>query len=197
MPELPELLRCHARLTQWESRSKIGSSKFCALKVFVCNLVPTKGLLCEVCSQRSRDTPRHSPRLHGLLTEPIPEDSHIYGSAWYWKQVAKFGDPPAEWVESAKEQQRLADLWIEAKPKLRVDTMPPKKKQEPKASPQIFPREAFLLYKESDKPAMKLLTDSYTIKKEVYNGVPVWVLPNGVRFDMNEKGEPMNILSEG
>jgi hypothetical protein len=119
--------------------------------------------------------------------------------------VAKFGDPPADWVESAKEQQRLADAWLEAKPTPRVDTMPAKKatdsshsKEKVDAEPKAMqkPKEK-LLYKESEKPAVKVITDSYTIKKEVYKGIPVWVLPNGVRFDMDEKGEPRNMLSEG
>jgi hypothetical protein len=57
-----------------------------------------------------------------------------------------------------------------------------------------FPKQAFLMYKESDTPILKVATDSYTLEKGEYKGVPVWILPNGKRFDMDEKGEPRNLL---
>jgi hypothetical protein len=50
------------------------------------------------------------------------------------------------------------------------------------------------MYKESDTPILKVATDSYTLEKGEYKGVPVWILPNGKRFDMDEKGEPRNLL---
>ena len=49
--------------------------------------------------------------IHGLLTEEIPEYSHIYGSAWYWEKTRKFGEPSADWVVAAEEAQAAAEAW--------------------------------------------------------------------------------------
>ena len=49
--------------------------------------------------------------IHGLLTEEIPEYSHIFGSAWYWEKTRKFGEPPADWVAAAEEAQVAAEDW--------------------------------------------------------------------------------------
>lgn len=208
--------RCHARLTRWETRSPFGTSKTYALKVYVCKNTPREGILCQACSGRSRTAEKYHLRLHGLLTEPIPLNSHIYGGAWYAKQVEKYGEPSQEWIASAMEHQAAAEAWV--KPAERgEDTMPPTKaaaKAEVKAAPApnkaapaptkaapakapilpMFPKESFILYKESAKPAVRMMTDSYTMKRGEYEGKPVWILPNGMRFDMDEKGEPKNLI---
>jgi hypothetical protein len=84
-----------------------------ALQVFVCNRGVDEGVLCKVCVKRSLTHPRHEPRLHGLLTEPIPEDSHIFGGAWYTRMVERFGPPDLQWVIAAEVNQKIAEGWIE------------------------------------------------------------------------------------
>jgi hypothetical protein len=49
--------------------------------------------------------------IHGLLTEEIPEYSHIFGSRWYWEKLRKSGSPPADWVAAALEAQAAAEAW--------------------------------------------------------------------------------------
>lgn len=60
--------------------------------------------LCEACKnvapskiQMSRGFP------HGLVGGPIPPESHAYGSVWYLKQVAKYGEPSKETLAEATE----------------------------------------------------------------------------------------------
>ena len=60
--------------------------------------------LCEGCknvvpskTQMSRGFP------HGLVGGPIPSESHSYGSIWYLKQVAKYGEPSKETLTAATE----------------------------------------------------------------------------------------------
>lgn len=185
--------RCHARLTEWKTRSAIGTGNRCALMVSFCKN-PTDSTLCKACANRPRDHSKHKMRIHGLLTEPIPDDSHIYGGAWYRKQVETYGEPPEEWIRSAKEQQAAAEAWVSDAWKVKLDEKVSSRMPAKPAKPTPFPKQAFLMYKESDKPILKVATDSYTLEKGEYKGVPVWILPNGKRFDMDEKGEPRNLL---
>jgi hypothetical protein len=129
--------------------------------------------------------------------------------------VEKFGEPSAEWLALAKADQAAAEGWVEGgwtvesctRDKQEGSTqvgMPPgqKKKSKIKVKPersvtpltQIFPPKLPLLYKESEKDIESIPTDYYKIVKGVYNGIPVWILPNGKRFDMDEKGEPRNLI---
>ena len=181
---------CKARLTKGASRIRIGTSKRYALKVYICSNL-TDGDLCTECLKRKRTAQKQNSRLHGLLTEPIPADSHIYGGSWYQEQVERFGEPPSDCINSAKEHQRIAEGWVEGsvgiEPGSRIGEMPLKQTK-------LCPTKICIVYKESDKPVLKLPTDTYVIKKEMYNGIPVWILPNGKRFDMDEHGEPRKLL---
>lgn len=90
-----------------------------ALQLFVCNRVvdadadADDGSLCKTCAKKSLTHVRHEPRLHGLLTEPIPDDSHIFGGAWYLRMVERFGPPPMEWVIAAEVNQKIAEGWVD------------------------------------------------------------------------------------
>jgi hypothetical protein len=138
--------------------------------------------------------------------------------------VEKYGEPSQEWLVEAREQQAAAEAWVKpaeqledtmpptkapvavavavepkAKPKATPKaTLKAKLKAAPKATPAehlpLFPKESFVLYMESAKPAVRMMTDSYSMTRGVYEGKPVWILPNGMRFDMDEKGEPKNLI---
>uniref|UniRef100_A0A6C0L7W6 Uncharacterized protein n=1 Tax=viral metagenome TaxID=1070528 RepID=A0A6C0L7W6_9ZZZZ len=86
-----------------------------ALQLFVCNRDAggDDGSLCKSCAKKSLTHVRHEPRLHGLLTEPIPDDSHIFGGAWYMRMVERFGPPPMEWVIAAEVNQKIAEGWVD------------------------------------------------------------------------------------
>jgi hypothetical protein len=53
--------------------------------------------------------------IHGLLTEPIPEGSRLYGGPWYWMQVDKHGEPGnKEWLAAAMASQAAAEEVVAA-----------------------------------------------------------------------------------
>jgi hypothetical protein len=53
--------------------------------------------------------------IHGLLTEPIPEASRLYGGPWYWMQVDKHGEPGnKEWLAAAIASQEAAEAAVDA-----------------------------------------------------------------------------------
>jgi len=113
--------------------------------------------------------------------------------------VEKYGEPSQEWLVEAREQQRIAEAWVKPAEQLE-NTMPPAKvaatpAAKATAAKLMFPKESFVLYRESAKPAVKMMTDSYTMERGEYKGKPVWILPNGMRFDMDEAGEPKNLIT--
>jgi hypothetical protein len=142
----------------------------------------------------------------------------------YIQQVERYGQPPDEWVESAKAQQEVAEQWVEDAWKIRgplpealpeavpsavpttqvkpeestVNMKKPKgrPKNPPSFEPHIFQEKPTILFMESDKPMMKVPTDVWIIEKGIYKGIPVWILPNGKRFDMDEHGELRNLLPD-
>jgi hypothetical protein len=63
--------------------------------------------LCSVCFKNN--TPSKSGYA-GLMTEPIPKISHIYGGEWYKTKVLLWGEPSAEHLTAAKEHQKFALL---------------------------------------------------------------------------------------
>lgn len=105
-------LRCLARLTQWEkTKGNHGESSTTSCHVKLCKVVPVSGNLCEGCKRRTSAGKTQSSMIHGLLTEEIPEYSHIFGSRWYWEKLRKSGSPPADWVAAAVEAQAAAEAW--------------------------------------------------------------------------------------
>jgi len=209
-------MKCHARLTKYTTRSVIGEGKHYALQAYVCRGTVHEGLLCLACSNRSRTHPKNVLRLHGLLTEPIPDNSHIYGGSWYWRQVEAHGEPPAEWVAEAARRQAEAEAWVEGAFKVKPGEstedrdmgsgssakQKQKQKQKPNDKPKtevqpltkLFPPKVNPVYKEVAKEIKTVTIDYRTIVKGVHNGVPVWILSNGKMMDMDEQGEPRGFI---
>jgi len=181
---------CKARLTKAASRIRIGTSKRYALKAYVCSNPSEDDLCCE-CKKRSRTAQKQASRLHGLLTEPIPADSHIYGGTWYMEQVKRFGDPPALWISSAQQHQAIAEQWVDGSVGIELACT---LQEMPLKQTKLCPKKICMMYKESDKPIVTLPRDTYAITKGVVDGIPVWILPNGKLFDMDDQGEPRNLI---
>ena len=200
-----------------------------ALQLFVCNRdadAAADGLLCKTCAKKSLTHVRHEPRLHGLLTEPIPDDSHIFGGPWYLRMVERFGPPPMEWVMEAEINQKIAEGWVDgawiapasasaeakaakaAKAQSKVSYTDQgmekaekgKKAKKPPAKKEAVPLTTIapieIKYKEAAKPIRTFPTDSYTITKGVFRDIPVWILPNGKMYDMDPAGNPRSLLVE-
>ena len=105
-----------ARRTHWvNTRFRIDNG-FTASQIVLCK-GETSGTLCQRCANRRRDNTRdQSAMLHGLLTEPIPENSFIYGGPVFWAKMKKFEDAgkvlSAEaraWIAAASAAQDAAE----------------------------------------------------------------------------------------
>lgn len=74
--------------------------------------------LCAKClewKKRGVKKNDHYRSHHGLITEPIPEWSHIFEGPWYQSKVATYGHPSKEEMARAKEAQQQARKGIETK----------------------------------------------------------------------------------
>jgi hypothetical protein len=156
--------------------------------------------------------------LHGLLTEPIPDASHIYGGRWYWAQVdgKKGGDPPEAWLLAAQEAQAAAEEWcgveawrVQRPEALALKEMVRKKnedvsKRRAQTAAAVVSTKGTLLtsfpviesyYQEvPDAPLAGRGFDA-TMWKETRNGVDVWVWENGMVFTVAATGKPGQRIS--
>jgi len=109
---MANLGHCLARLTSWErTNCAIGASNKRASIVKICRNIPEKGYsICQNCSERPNDGKYQTRMLHGRLTEEPCEASHIYGSSWYWQQVAMYGETEdKDWIAEALKAQKEAE----------------------------------------------------------------------------------------
>lgn len=76
------------------------------------------GQLCKRClewklrGEKKRDPCRNH---YGLVSEPIPDECHIYGSAWYESKVKEYGQPSETDMARAKQAQEIARKGLEQK----------------------------------------------------------------------------------
>ena len=111
-----EKRRCLARLTNWEKTAERLAKCMTASRVILCKNTPEgDSLICEYCKARPVDGKYQTRMIHGLLTEPIPEGSRLYGGPWYWMQVDKHGEPTnKEWLAAAMASQAAAEEAVTA-----------------------------------------------------------------------------------
>ena len=192
-----------------------------ASRVVLCKNTVAEGSLCDVCLARPLDGKYQDRLLHGLLTEPIPENSRIYGGPWYWEQVYKNfeGDPSLlghakEWLMAAIESQRLAEefcgpgAWKVQRLSAREVQMRRASAKKAKAPSVQAPTKekvqgtvlaAFspikIIYEESIAEPVKLPTDSMKIRKETYGDIAVWITESGLVFDCDTTGDPSELIA--
>lgn len=207
---------CLARLTDfWSTRTRIGASKSFASIAYVCPNEALKGEdLCESCfarpeESRYKDGKYHGRNVHGLVTDVIPEDSHLYGSVWYEDMVEKFGHPDDIWLEHAIEADELVKDFANKILVMKGSVFNSKLYDNPPTAkgqvggktksklPEVVPESAKItnkfqpitqLYQESDKQPEKLQTDSMKAKKEEINGELCWVTEMGHIFGIEKDG---------
>lgn len=111
-----EKRRCLARLTNWEKTAERLAPCMTASRIVLCKNTPEgDSPICEYCKGRPVDGKYQTRMIHGLLTEPIPEGSRLYGSPWYWMQVDKHGEPTnKEWLAAAMASQAAAEEAVDA-----------------------------------------------------------------------------------
>ena len=207
---------CLARLTNWDKTSFRIDSCFTVSQVVLCKRVVSSGVLCDECLKRPTEGKYHSRIIHGLLTDPIPITSSIYGGPVYWAKMKKFQDAGKELSVEAKEWiakaaaaqdaaeklapgiwkvQRLSDKDIERMAKAKAaklliaKTAPPQKETSIKT--MFTPVE--VRFRETDKPPVRLETDTMAIRQQVVDGKTIWIAENGMRFEdvKGEIGEPL------
>ena len=206
--------KCLARLTNWDKTSCRLAPCMTASRVMVCKNVPMNASpLCQKCMERPLDGKYQSRMMHGLLTEPIPEGSKLYGGPWYWLQVDKHGDPKEkEWLSSAIESQKVAEEWcgagawkvqrMSAKDVQMASEEKARRRGKAKAKANANAKKHLqthtiatrLVYKESIDAPVMMQTDSYTLRKEVYGDMEVFISQNGMVFESDD-GEPGELIA--
>jgi len=111
-----EKRRCLARLTNWDKTAERLAPCMTACRIVLCkNTREGDSPICEHCKSRPVDGKYQTRMIHGLLTEPIPEASRLYGGPWYWMQVDKHGEPTnKEWLAAAIASQEAAEAAVDA-----------------------------------------------------------------------------------
>lgn len=221
------MAKCLARLTKWNKTTSRLAASMTAARVVLCKNVATNAErnLCDECLARPLDGKYQDRILHGLLTEPIPEISRIYGGPWYWDQIDKHfpdGEPDdKQWLSAALEAQRLAEefcgtgAWKVQRPNARIlqmrKSMATAKRANAKTKAKIVVKEkekekvagtvlaSFspikVIYEESIAEPVKLPTDSMKIRKETYGDISVWITEDGMVFDCDTTGEPAELIA--
>ena len=208
------LMLCLARLTNWDKTSFRIDSCFTVSYVVLCKNKVSSGSLCAECLTRPTESKYQTRMIHGLLTDPIPLTSSIYGGHVYWAKMKKFEDAgkvlSAEakaWIataaaaqESAEaiggcKVQRISDKAIEM-----VKAKAAAVKAKAAAAKGTTQKEKSIFapvnvrFSESDKAPVKMDTDSMSIKLEVIDGKSLWVAENGMKFE-DVKGEVGELIS--
>lgn len=112
-----EAAKCLARLTSWEKSNHTIAPAFTVCYVKTCPNIPTKGdlTLCDKCLERPMESKYQTRMIHGLLTQPIPTHSKLYGSPWYWEKLFVKGidseSIDTAWMTAAKQAQARAELF--------------------------------------------------------------------------------------
>jgi len=130
-----------SRITDRTHMQYFGNGKNSFYLEFRCNL-PCEKQVCLNCEEKSVACRLQTSRRfkHGLVTEPIPSDSHIYGGAWYAAGVKKWGEPmeaviqfaEATQLEARMEEREETEKQEEQEQEQEEKKEPPKKRMVPK-----------------------------------------------------------------
>jgi hypothetical protein len=217
---------CYARLTKWEKTNEtIGTANAKSSIAYMCKRsVKDGGFLCETCKTRPIEGKYQTRMVHGLVTDPFPEASHVYGSPWYWEKIALYGDPPQPWVYAAEEAQK------EIEESVKVDGLIPWKVQRPTAKmlegmatarkkknsdvakarhekpavPAVPVKTAGTLlgmfpeirkmYQETDGAPISAKSFSSSITKTTWKDEEVWMTESGRIYSNNGIGKPGSLI---
>jgi len=205
---------CMARLTSWAETCSEG--KVLSSHVRLCkNTVRTDEVLCDECLARPwTGSGTQSRMIHGTLLEEPPPDSRIYGSAAYWRAVAKHGPPDPEWLAAAvaaqeAAEQRCAEVGAEgwraqrpcardmAEMRIKKEVVKPSQVVETKGTLLATFSPIKVVYQESAKAPVKMQTDTIGIWKEAGpDGKEVWRTECGLVFACDCTGQPGELLEQ-
>ena len=163
-------MRCISRCTDDTYSQKFGNGYNKFYVEMRCNL-PCKDEVCDRCIKKT-DAKVHHVRTfnHGKINEPIPDNSHIFGSKWYHDSVKKYGAPSADVIAFAEKYRFDAREGIEVKEvKEEVKEVKEKVKEKDKTKrikPKIAPD---LVYKDVTLPThlettLEELEDEFSVE---------------------------------
>lgn len=207
---LATAMTCLGRLTNWDKTSFRIDSCFTVSQVYQCGR-KADGDLCQKCLERPRDGKYQTRILHGLVTEPIPLVSNVYGSPVYWQKLKKLEEAgkvlsleAKEWIQAAEAAQAETEkegAWkvqrpsakeVEKMRKAKTSKAKAKTAEKPKVTQMQSIKEIFkpveVRFKEIDKPPVKMETDSIDLCKMVIGEMTVFIVDELV-FDTGAKGE--------
>ena len=102
--------RCLARITNWEKTNFLIAPRTRVSCVSICRNTPEEGLdLCKRGLSRNIGGKNQTPMIHGLLYEPIPDYSRVYGSPWYYEKVREHGEPDPSILKDAIAAMKAAE----------------------------------------------------------------------------------------
>lgn len=110
--------RCLGRIIRWDKTSIAyfgGQSRNRFYLESRCNKPVLENHLCEDCIQKKNKTENEPRKNHyGLVTEPLPEDCHIFGSKWFESKLKTYGYPSESEMARAKQAQLEARKDVQA-----------------------------------------------------------------------------------
>jgi hypothetical protein len=128
---------CISRITDDTYSQNFGNNHNKFYIELRCNIPCSPGSdTCTKCSSKS-DTCKvqHSRKFnHGKITEPIPDNSHIYGGKWYKDCVKKYGEPSSDSIQFAEQYQR------DARANLQNTIIQPEPEPQPISTPEQIPK---------------------------------------------------------
>ena len=201
-------MTCIARLTNWDKTSFRIDACFTVSHIVLCkHKALANENLCKNCMVRPTESKYHTRMIHGLLTEPIPDTSSLYGGPVYWQKMKKFeeagkklSEEALEWIAKAQAAQEKAEMiqgaWKVQRPSTRDILDMKKKKIVPKEKPALpkYFKPVEVKYVESDTPPVKMETDSMKVSQYTLGDDAVWIAENGMVFrDTGDIGEFMGM----
>jgi len=100
---------CLSRVTAIDARRYYADQKHKFFLEMRCGR-PCADQICADCLEKSPTSIIQWCRKvdHGLVSDPIPDRSHIFGGAWYEAGVLKWGAPSADAIRDSLEHQKAA-----------------------------------------------------------------------------------------
>ncbi len=91
-----------------------------------CPKTVSNTVLCQRCEEwKTRGKTRDQYRAHyGVVSDPLPEDCHIFGSKWYESKVKEYGSPSDADMGKAKQAQTEARKGVVVETKQEVPVVP-------------------------------------------------------------------------
>lgn len=99
---------CEARITRDTTRLLFGDGSHWFYIEERCSS-QCNGPICSRCATKTDTNVQSSRRFkHGLIGEPYPEKTHLFGSPWYIAKLKAYGHPSKESLEKAMQAQKKA-----------------------------------------------------------------------------------------